>query len=136
MRVPIKMTVFFLLSFFLSHSINAKSLVINETIMQEEIQFKTTSLKHLHIGINELIAAINKLNGSKIEPVKGLGNLKDDSSKITEIGAYLKYNIIGTNDLSGSCKAFDDIISKYYPDRKEYEAFYKKIDKLVKEDNK
>ena len=103
--------------------------------MQKEVQLIINSLGKLHIGINELIANINKTNEINIQPVEGPVSLGANSSKITEIGAYLKYDIVGNNNLGGCCKAFQEIIAIYYPDKNESEIFYKKIEKRYNEYN-
>ncbi|MEI8224459.1 MAG: hypothetical protein WCG82_00860 [Bacteroidota bacterium] len=136
MRAITKLTILLFLSLFITQNITARYSGLNEIVMQEQVSLKTTSQRHLTIGINELITVINKSTEMKIKPLSEPYTLKDDSVKIKEIGAFLKYNIVVTNDLLGCCKAFDDIVEKYYMDKNERVKFYKKVNKLEKENQR
>lgn len=136
MKPIFKIITLFFLSFLLSPSMNANNSIKTNTIMEDNVHLKINSLGLLHIAINELIADLNQTKDAKLQPIEGKFDFLKDSHKITEIGNYLKYNIVGTNDFIGCSHAFEQIVKKYYSDKNAEEKFYKRIDKIFKEEFK
>lgn len=131
MKTTIYLTFLFVLPIFYMQNVHMDFINSNQTQTM-----RTTSLRHLIIGLNELIADINKKNTSRIELVPVPGCFSDATLKITEVGTILKYGVTGTNEMRGSFAAFDSIIEKYFTNAKDRDKFYEKINKKEAEGQK
>lgn len=136
MKPILQIITLFILSFLLSLGTDANNSIKAITVMEDNVQPKINSLGLLHIGINELVADLNKNENANIQPVEGKGAFGKDSDKITEIGKYLNYNIAGTNNFIGCRDNFEKIVTKYFSDKNKEEQFYKRIDNIYKKDFK